>query len=53
MATSQPGSDDELGPVDFLTIEFPGGRLRPGCMSIPMVAMSATSHRAADPLVRA
>ena len=27
MATSQPGSDDELGPVDFLAIEFPGGRL--------------------------
>ena len=23
----QPGSDDELGPVDFLAIEFPGGRL--------------------------
>jgi len=27
MTTSQPGSDDELGPVDFLAIEFPGGRL--------------------------
>jgi hypothetical protein len=27
-AASQPGSDgDELGPVDFLAIEFPGGRL--------------------------
>ena len=23
----QPGSGDELGPVDFLAIEFPGGRL--------------------------
>ena len=23
----QPGSDDELGPVDFLAIEFPAGRL--------------------------
>jgi len=27
MAAGQPGSDDELGPVDFLVIEFPGGRL--------------------------
>ena len=28
MTTPQPGSDgDELGPVDFLAIEFPGGRL--------------------------
>jgi hypothetical protein len=27
MTTSEPGSDDELGPVDFLAIEFPGGRL--------------------------
>ena len=27
MTASQPGSDDELGPVDFLAIEFPGGRL--------------------------
>jgi Family of unknown function (DUF6325) len=28
MAASQPGSgDDELGPVDFLAIEFPDGRL--------------------------
>jgi Family of unknown function (DUF6325) len=28
MAASQPGpGDDELGPVDFLAIEFPGGRL--------------------------
>ena len=28
MAAVQPGSgDDELGPVDFLAIEFPGGRL--------------------------
>ena len=27
MATSPPESDDELGPVDFLAIEFPGGRL--------------------------
>jgi hypothetical protein len=28
MAAAQPGSgDDELGPVDFLAIEFPGGRL--------------------------
>jgi Family of unknown function (DUF6325) len=26
-AAVQPGSDDELGPVDFLAIEFPGGRL--------------------------
>jgi hypothetical protein len=27
-AAPQPGSDgDELGPVDFLAIEFPGGRL--------------------------
>jgi hypothetical protein len=26
-AAAQPGSDDELGPVDFLAIEFPGGRL--------------------------
>ena len=27
-AASQPGSDDdELAPVDFLAIEFPGGRL--------------------------
>ena len=25
--TVQPGSDDELGPVDFLAIEFPGGRV--------------------------
>ena len=28
MTTVQPGTDgDELGPVDFLAIEFPGGRL--------------------------
>ena len=28
MAATQPESDgDELGPVDFLAIEFPGGRL--------------------------
>ncbi|MGO8725317.1 MAG: DUF6325 family protein [Streptosporangiaceae bacterium] len=27
MAADQPGSDDELGPVAFLAIEFPGGRL--------------------------
>ncbi|HWN59279.1 MAG TPA: DUF6325 family protein, partial [Streptosporangiaceae bacterium] len=27
MTTAQPGSEDELGPVDFLAIEFPGGRL--------------------------
>jgi Family of unknown function (DUF6325) len=28
MTTPQPGSDgDALGPVDFLAIEFPGGRL--------------------------
>jgi hypothetical protein len=27
MTTSEPGSEDELGPVDFLAIEFPGGRL--------------------------
>ena len=27
MAAAGPGSDDELGPVDFLAIEFPGGRL--------------------------
>ena len=28
MAAAQPGpDDDELGPVDFLAIEFPGGRL--------------------------
>jgi Family of unknown function (DUF6325) len=28
MAAAQPGlGDDELGPVDFLAIEFPGGRL--------------------------
>jgi hypothetical protein len=26
-AAPQPGPDDELGPVDFLAIEFPGGRL--------------------------
>jgi len=26
-AAAQPGSDDELGPVDFLAIEFPDGRL--------------------------
>ena len=26
-AASQPGSDDVLGPVDFLAIEFPGGQL--------------------------
>jgi hypothetical protein len=26
-AAAQPGSDDELGPVDFPAIEFPGGRL--------------------------
>ena len=28
-AAAQPGTgdDDELGPVDFLAIEFPGGRL--------------------------
>jgi hypothetical protein len=27
VAADQPGSADELGPVDFLAIEFPGGRL--------------------------
>jgi hypothetical protein len=28
MVAAQPGSgDDELGPVDFLAIEFPGGQL--------------------------
>src|SRR5215472_5791835 len=28
MTAAQPGSDgDDLGPVDFLAIEFPGGRL--------------------------
>jgi Family of unknown function (DUF6325) len=27
MTAAQPGSDDELGPVDFLAIEFSGGRL--------------------------
>ena len=26
-AAFQPGSDDVLGPVDFLAIEFPGGQL--------------------------
>jgi len=26
-AAAEPGSDDELGPVDFLAIEFPGGQL--------------------------
>src|SRR5215831_13366269 len=26
-APAQPGSDDNLGPVDFLAIEFPRGRL--------------------------
>lgn len=26
-AATQPGSDDVLGPVDFLAIEFPGGQL--------------------------
>jgi hypothetical protein len=26
-AAAQPGSSDELGPVDFLAIEFPGDRL--------------------------
>jgi Family of unknown function (DUF6325) len=26
-AAAQPGSDDVLGPVDFLAIEFPGGLL--------------------------
>ena len=26
-AQAQPGAEDELGPVDFLAIEFPGGRL--------------------------
>jgi len=26
-APAQPGSDDELGPVDFLAIEFPRGHL--------------------------
>ena len=26
-AGSQPGSEDVLGPVDFLAIEFPGGQL--------------------------
>jgi Family of unknown function (DUF6325) len=26
-AAAQPGSGDELGPIDFLAIEFPGGRL--------------------------
>jgi len=26
-SAAEPGSDDELGPVDFLAIEFPGGRL--------------------------
>ena len=26
-AAAQTGPDDELGPVDFLAIEFPGGRL--------------------------
>ena len=27
MAAAEPGSEDELGPVDFLAIEFPGGQL--------------------------
>jgi hypothetical protein len=27
MTAAQPRSDDELGPVDILAIEFPGGRL--------------------------
>jgi hypothetical protein len=27
MAAAPQGSDDALGPVDFLAIEFPGGRL--------------------------
>lgn len=26
-ASSQPAQDDELGPIDFLAIEFPGGRV--------------------------
>jgi hypothetical protein len=26
-AAVQPVSDDELGPVDFVAMEFPGGRL--------------------------
>jgi Family of unknown function (DUF6325) len=26
-APSQPGQDDELGPIDFLAIEFPGARI--------------------------
>ena len=26
-ASAQPGPEDELGPVDFLAIEFPGGRI--------------------------
>ena len=26
-AAAQPGSDDELGPADFLAIDFPGGRI--------------------------
>jgi hypothetical protein len=26
-AAPQPGPEDELGPVDFLAIEFPGGQL--------------------------
>ena len=31
MTAAQPGSDsDELAPVDFLAIEFPGGRLTAG-----------------------
>jgi hypothetical protein len=27
MAATQPESDDQLAPVDFLAIEFPDGRL--------------------------
>ena len=26
-AATEPGSEDELGPIDFLAIEFPGGHI--------------------------
>ena len=44
-AAAQPGSDDVLGPVDFLTIEFPGGQLtsasQPGADRIPSTHLTS------------
>jgi hypothetical protein len=46
-AAAQPGSGDELEPVDFLAIEFPGGRLTaPGFETLlpwPSRALSRSS----------